>query len=192
MQLDQIARHLRQLTPINDAAMNEFLGFLTERRFAAREWLVREGDRCDEIFFINRGIARMVISDLEGREHTVHFTQENDWTCPYGSYLTHRPANKGIQALEDMECLVLPRRGLDWMYQNTDRGERVGRLIAEKYFLEFDERVASMYKYTPKERYDQISEVFPDIHNRAPQHMIASYLGISPVHLSRLKKQATA
>ena len=67
-------------------------------------------------------------------------------------------------------------------------GNKLGRLIAEYYFVYQDNRIKNMIALSPKERYDSITEVFPDIHNRIPQHMIASYLGITPVHLSRLKK----
>jgi hypothetical protein len=67
----------------------------------------------------------------------------------------------------------------------------MGRVIAEFYFIYFDNRLKNNYAYSATERYATISAVFPDIHNRVPQHMIASYLGISPVHLSRLKKHST-
>lgn len=82
----------------------------------------------------------------------------------------------------------MPRIAVDWGYKNLRQGERLGRLIAEYYFIYQDNRLKDLYAKTPKERYDSITEVFPNIHNRVPQHMIASYLGISPVHLSRLKK----
>ena len=64
----------------------------------------------------------------------------------------------------------------------------MGRLIAEYYFIYQDNRIQNNYFRTPKERYDNITQVFPNIHNRVPQHMIASYLGITSIHLSRLKK----
>lgn len=64
----------------------------------------------------------------------------------------------------------------------------MGRLVAEYYYIYQDDRIKNNYVRTPKQRYDSITEVFFNIHNRVPQHMIASYLGISPIHLSRLKK----
>jgi hypothetical protein len=69
-------------------------------------------------------------------------------------------------------------------------GDRLGRLIAESFFVYQDGRIRNRYVRKPKARYDAITQLFPDIHNRVPQHMIASFLGITPVHLSRLKKQA--
>jgi hypothetical protein len=88
--------------------------------------------------------------------------------------------------------VVLPRPAIEWGYENLAEGQKMGRLIAEYYFIYQDERIKNMYIRTPKQRYDNITEVFPNIHNRAPQHMIASYLGVTPVHLSRLKKSEIA
>ena len=68
-----------------------------------------------------------------------------------------------------------------------ENGNKLGRLIAEFYFIYQDARINNAYIRTPKERYDLITDVFPGIHQRVPQHMIASYLGITPIHLSRLK-----
>jgi hypothetical protein len=82
----------------------------------------------------------------------------------------------------------MPRSAVDWDYKNLKEGDKLGRLIAEFYFIYQDNRIKNLYARSAKERYDTITEVFPNIHNRVPQHMIASYLGITPVHLSRLKK----
>ncbi|MCB0847724.1 MAG: Crp/Fnr family transcriptional regulator, partial [Bacteroidetes bacterium] len=86
----------------------------------------------------------------------------------------------------------LPRSSIEWGYQNLTQGDKLGRLIAEFYFIYQDNRINNRYIRSPRERYDSITEIFPNIHNRAPQHMIASYLGITPVHLSRLKKEDSA
>jgi len=85
--------------------------------------------------------------------------------------------------------IVLPRQVIDWGYQHLAQGDKMGRLIAEYYFIYFDNRLKNQYVFTPAQRYENISKVFLNIHNRVPQHMIASYLGVSPVHLSRLKKE---
>jgi pectate lyase len=84
--------------------------------------------------------------------------------------------------------IILPRKSIEWGYSNMQEGQKLGRLIAEFYFIYHDNRIKNLYARTPLERYNALAEVFPNIHNRVPQHMIASYLGITPVHLSRLKK----
>ena len=95
-----------------------------------------------------------------------------------------------LEALEDTRVTILPRSAIEWGYSHLNEGDKMGRLIAEFYFIYQDNRIKNQYIRTPKERYDSITDVFPNIHNRVPQHMIASYLGITPIHLSRLKKTA--
>jgi hypothetical protein len=97
-------------------------------------------------------------------------------------------ATNSIQALENTQVIVMPRNAIEWGYQNLSQGDKLGRLIAEYYFVYFDNRLKNQYLYTAAQRYENITKVFPNIHNRVPQHMIASYLGVSPVHLSRLKR----
>ena len=143
-----------------------------------------------EVFFINRGIMRVVILDNKGVEHTIHFGVEKMFIADYSNFLQHLPSIYSLQALEDMEVVVMPRASIERGYRDLKQGDKLGRLIAEGYFIYHDSRIKDMYFRTPKERYDRMNDVFPNIHNRVPQHMIASYIGITPVHLSRIKKEA--
>lgn len=81
-----------------------------------------------------------------------------------------------MQTEEETEVVVMPRAAIEWGYKNMAQGDRLGRCIAEFYFIYQDNRIKNLYARTPKERYDSITDVFPNIHNRVPQHMIASYL----------------
>lgn len=141
-----------------------------------------------EIFFINKGILRVIITDTEGTEHTVHFALENQFIADYTGFMLQQPSLYALQAITDLEVVTLPRSAINWGYEHLEQGDRLGRLIAEYYFIYQDNRIKNSYARTPKERYDSITDVFPNIHNRVPQKLIASYLGITPVHLSRLKK----
>lgn len=131
---------------------------------------------------------RVIVHDNDGAEHSIHFALENQFIADYSSFIQRQPSLYTLQALEETEVVVMPRSVVEWGYQHLKEGEKLGRLIAEFYFIYQDNRIKNTYARTPKERYDTITEVFPNIHNRVPQHMIASYLGITPVHLSRLKK----
>ena len=92
--------------------------------------------------------------------------------------------------MENTKVIVIPRTAIEWGYSNLQEGEKLGRLIAEYYFIYLDTRIQHLYTLSPLERYNLMSKIFPNIHNRVPQHMIASYLGITSIHLSRLKKGA--
>ncbi|KAF2518543.1 Crp/Fnr family transcriptional regulator [Flavobacterium salilacus subsp. salilacus] len=143
----------------------------------------------NDIFFINTGLLRVILTDKEGNNHTIHFAMENQFIADYSCFIQQIPSIYTIQAIEPTEVVVLPRKAVEWGYKNLTEGEKLGRIIAEFYLIYKDNRIMNLYSRTPKERYDAIGEVFPNIHNRAPQHMIASYLGITPEHLSRLKKE---
>lgn len=178
---------IRQMIPITDEEMNAFLQDLTLRTYAKKALLSRPGKVPDELFFILKGIIRVIVTDHDGVEHTVHFALENQFIADYSSFIQQLPAIYTLQALENTEVVVLPRSSIEWGYKNLQFGDRLGRLVAEFYFIYQDNRIKNTYARTPKARYENIDQVFPNLHNRVPQHMIASYLGITPIHLSRLK-----
>lgn len=188
--MEQLKAAIRQMIAITGEEMDAFLEKCYLKTFKKNEALSKPGPVPNEIFFINQGILRVIILDKNGTEHTIHFAMENQFIADYSSFILRQPSLYTLQAIEETEVVVMPRSAIEWGYANLAQGDRLGRLIAEFYFIYQDNRVKNLYARTPKERYDGIADVFPNIHNRAPQHMIASYLGITPVHLSRLKGAA--
>lgn len=176
---------------ISETECDEFFCQLIEKSFKRQAILSQPGVVPNEIFFINSGLIRVIINDQEGVDHTIHFALENQFIADYSNFMLQQRSFYSLQAVEDTQVVVLPRSAIEWGYKNLREGQKLGRLIAEFYFIYQDDRIKNMYARSPKERYDSIAEVFPNIHNRVPQHMIASYLGITPVHLSRLKKGET-
>ncbi len=186
--MEQIEYAIRQMIRVSENETNDFLKKCFIKTFEKKEVVSRPYVVPNEIFFINKGIFRIFVTDQEGSEHTIHFALENQFISDYSSFILQTPSIQTIQAMEPTEAVVLPRAAIEWGYTHLEEGDKLGRLVAEYYFIYFDNRIKNQYLRSPKERYDHITEVFPDIHNRVPQHMIASYLGITPIHLSRLKK----
>jgi CRP-like cAMP-binding protein len=186
--LEQIRQIMKQMISISEDELNDFLSQSITKTFKRNETVSRPNAVPNEIFFINKGLIRVMITDNEGTEHTVHFALENQFISDYSNFMQKQPSFYTLQALEETQVVVLPRSAIEWGYKNLQEGEKMGRLIAEYYFIYQDNRIKNTFSRTPKQRYDSITDVFPNIHNRVPQHMIASYLGITPVHLSRLKK----
>jgi CRP-like cAMP-binding protein len=118
----------------------------------------------------------------------MHFALENNFIADYSSFLLKSEGIYTLRTEEDTEVVVLPRAAIEWGYEFLTQGDRLGRVIAEYLFIFMDHKRRDLYAKTPVERYESITDIYPNIHNRVPQHMIASYLGITPVHLSRLKK----
>lgn len=186
--MEALRQVMQQMIVISDQEMKDFLCQCYTKTFKKNEIVSKPDVVPSDIFFIVNGIIRVIVTDREGTEHTIHFALENQFIADYSSFILKQPAIYTLQALEETEVVMLPRAAIEWGYQNLTQGDKLGRLVAEFYFIYQDNRIKNIYARTPKERYDSITEVFPNIHNRVPQHMIASYLGITPVHLSRLKK----
>jgi CRP-like cAMP-binding protein len=186
--MEQIKQVMRQMIQVSEDELNAFLGQAVTKTFKRQTLLSRPDIVPNEIFFINKGLIRVLITDHEGIEHSIHFALENQFIADYSNFIQQQPSFYSLQTLEETEVVILPRTCIEWGYQHLTEGQKMGRLIAEYYFIYQDARIKNTYVRTPKQRYDSITEVFPNIHNRVPQHMIASYLGITPIHLSRLKK----
>jgi signal-transduction protein with cAMP-binding, CBS, and nucleotidyltransferase domain len=186
--MEQIKQVIKRMISISEDELNDFLDQAIIKKFKRQEIVSRPGIIPNEIFFINKGLIRVIVTDNAGVEHTIHFALENQFIADYSCFIQKQPSLYTLQTVEETEAVVLPRSAIEWGYKNLKEGQKMGRLIAEFYFIYQDDRIKNQYARTPKQRYDSITEVFPNIHNRVPQHMIASYLGITPVHLSRLKK----
>jgi CRP-like cAMP-binding protein len=186
--MEQIKEAIKQMVAISEAELDNFLSQSFVKTFKRQDIASRPHVIPNEVFFINKGLIRVFVTDTEGTEHTIHFALEQQFIADYACFMQKSPAHYTLQALETTEVVVLPRAAIEWGYQHLQEGQKMGRLIAEFYFIYQDERIKNAYIRTPKERYEGITQVFPNLHNRVPQHLIASYLGITPVHLSRLKR----
>ncbi|MGD9329610.1 MAG: Crp/Fnr family transcriptional regulator [Cyclobacteriaceae bacterium] len=186
--MEQLKHVIQQMINTSEAELEEFLSKCFIKSFKRKEIASRPNVVPNEVFFINKGLFRILVTDNEGTDHTIHFALENQFIADYSCFIQKTRSIQSIQAVELTETVVLPRAAIEWGYNNLQEGDRLGRFVAEFYFIYHDNRIKNQYVRTPKERYDNITQIFPNIHNRVPQHMIASYLGITPIHLSRLKK----
>lgn len=186
--MEQIRHAINEMINVSETEMVELLSKCNQSTFRKNEIVCRYNTVPNEVLFINKGIVRVYVTDNSGIDHTIHFALENQFIADYTSFLLKQPSVYTLQAIEPLDVVVMPRETIMWGYEHLKEGNKLGRLIAEFYFIYQDARIRNAYTRTPKERYDDIVNVFPNIHNRVPQHMIASYLGITPVHLSRLKK----
>ncbi len=174
---------------LSEEEASKFISFCYKKQFKRKTILSDDDEFIDEVYFIEEGIIRVKIIDLEGKEHTTHFALENQFIADYNAFLTQQKSRYQLEALEDTEAIVMSRKAIEWGYENLKQGDKLGRLIAEYYFTYLDTRIQHLYTLSPIERFELMSKIFPGIHNRVPQHMIASYLGITPIHLSRIKRQ---
>lgn len=155
--------------------------------FKKRDVLLKQGDVCNNIYFVVSGLLRIYFLDEKGEEKTFHFCLENTFATDYESFLKEIPSSFSIQAMENTEVIIITSEMLQNFYTILRYGDKLGRLIAEDYFFIINDKIKSMYIHSAMERYKKMNSRFPKILQRVSQHYIASYLNISSVHLSRLK-----
>ena len=184
--LSKIHIAIKSLIEINDEEWDYYAAMFTTRNYNKKEILLQSDKICNNIFFINKGLLRIFFMDKNGNESTFYFSQENDFAATYESFLNRTPSNYTIEAMEDTEVVHMSYKMVVDGYKKLRYGEKLGRLLAEKYFIIFSRKIQNIYTKTPYERYQLMNSQFPSIRQRVPQHYIASYLNISSVHLSRL------
>ena len=151
--------------------------------------LVDLGDVAKEIYFIKKGCLRFYYITDEGNEVTGFIFQENMFAGSAESFYTQQPSTQVLETLEESELLVLTYEALNYLYEVVPKMNVLVRKILEQRMAFAQKVVASLIIHKPKDRYIAYRELHPDLENRIPQHILASYLGITPVSLSRIRRR---
>jgi CRP-like cAMP-binding protein len=153
-----------------------------------RGYLLRLGDVADHVFFVLQGLLRFCSVDpATGEERTGQFFDEGRLFTETGSYFGRTPANQAVQAVVAAQVLRLPRTALLAAFDADHAVERFGRLMIEEALAGSQRRSANLLTLAPDERYRRFVETRPEVARRVPQYLIASYLGITPEALSRIR-----
>lgn len=184
----QIIQNIKFLVPLNIDEEQAFLHILAVKKVVKKEFLLQEGEICNKITFINNGSMRLFYN-VEGVENTVQFFFGDNWYTDYASFLTGLPTFENMQALQTCEVVQINKYDLYKLYDEFPIFERVGRVFAENAFLAISTLNQMKTNKEPEDRYLNLLKTRPEIVQQIPQHYIASYLGIKPETLSRIRKR---
>ncbi|MFL5807969.1 MAG: Crp/Fnr family transcriptional regulator [Flavisolibacter sp.] len=163
--------------------------FFIPKKLRRKQYQLQEGDVCKYLAFVEKGILRSYTIDNKGIEHIIQFAFEGWWIGDQYSFLTGEPSTYNIDVLEDVELLLLTKPAQDQMMDQLPKLERYFRLLLQNNLIANQRRLIGSLSKSADERYSDIIVSCPDIIQRVPQHMIASFLGITPETLSRIRKQ---
>ena len=158
------------------------------KRLLKRQYFLQEGDVCKKIAFIVRGAARMYSIDEKGHEHIVRFGLENWWMGDQESHTLLTPSRYHIEMLEDCDLLVIRADQAHELRDQVRAWDLTVKAIDRQSLIASQKRIHAAISMTAEERYDDLLKSYPQFPQRFPQNMIASYLGISPETLSRMRK----
>lgn len=187
----QIIESIKLFVPLNKKEEDAFVEILEVKQFKKKDFLLKEGQVCNKVSFINSGCMRLFYN-VEGVENTVQFFFADSWYTDYASFLTGRSTIENMQALQPCEVVQFKKDDLYKLYNLFPIFDRVGRVMAENAFLSLSQLNKMLTNEDPELRYLNLLKQRPELVQQIPQHYIASYLGIKPESLSRIRKRILA
>lgn len=183
-----LIEHFQQYLLLKEAEMEMIADKASYRKIKRRQMILQEGFACRHYFFVVEGCFRMYGVDEKGAEHNIQFAAENDWIADIGSFHSQKPSKLFIEAIEASEIVQIEREHLYALYLNIPKLDRIFKVIIENKFVELQNRVLQNISSTAQLRYLNFLEQYPTLASRLPNIQIASYLGITPEFLSKIRK----
>lgn len=183
-----IIRHLESFIPLKGSEKALFEDRFVSRPVKRREKILVAGEVCKYYTFVVEGCFRMFGVDDKGFEHNIQFAAENDWVADIGSFHTQKQSQLNIEALEAGLVLQIKQEDLYFLYKNIPKLNMIFKVLIELKYIELQNRVLQNFSSTAEQRYLSFLDQYPHLFNRLPNTQIASYLGITPEFLSKVRK----
>ena len=178
-----------EILKITDEDWENFESILEQKKIKKKEYLLRQGQVCQGIFFLSKGCLRVFHVNENGKEISTSFCFENDFLREIESMTNNTPSKKNIQALEESIVFYIDKYKLINLYEKSDFYQKIGRMVLEKLMISEQKYSSLLTTYLPKERYLYLLDNHSELIERIPLQYLASYLGISRESLSRIRKR---
>jgi CRP/FNR family cyclic AMP-dependent transcriptional regulator len=183
-----IISHVLKRIELTEEQQRHFCSLLTVRHLLPRQYLVQQGEVCRHESYVCKGFLRSFYLDEKGNDYTLHFAMEDWWISDSTSFHLEAAAVRNIVALEAATLLQIEKSNLEQLYRDIPAFEKFWRVMEQKAGISQDQRIMNSISMTGSERYTALTQKYPTLEQRLPQRHIASYLGITPVFLSQIRK----
>jgi CRP-like cAMP-binding protein len=188
---DILFSHIEDKVKLTNEEKQRISTFFTFKKVRKRQYILQENDVCRNLSFVRKGLLKSYRLDEKGTEHITLFGWEGWWISDFNSFVNQAPAVLNIDAIEDTELLNLSRENYEQMTLEVPVMDRYFRILYQNSLVTKDQRLISSNSDTAEEKYKSLILFNPDIIQRIPQNLIASYLGLAPETLSRIRKKLT-
>ena len=184
-----LSAHIKKRIQLTDEEFNIGAKFFFPKTIRKYQFLLNEGDVCKYLAFVNSGCLRVYTIDHKGTEHIIQFAIQDWWVSDLNSFLSGLPATYNIDALKESQVLLLEKSAREELLKACPRMERFFRMLLEANYISMHQRVSDSLSESAEERYLKFIKTYSKFLEQIPQNQIASYLGITPQSLSRIRKE---
>jgi len=185
---DLLYQKINEKITLTEEEFNLCKTLFSPKKLRKKQYILQEGDVCKYNIFVTKGLLRSYTIDDKGNEHILQFALEGWWTADLYSFFTEEPSLFNIEALEDSELLLITRPSWESLLQQLPAFERYFRILIQNSLIATQRRLMDSLSETAERKYLKFMKTYPESVQRVPQHMIASYLGITRETLSRLRR----
>jgi CRP-like cAMP-binding protein len=186
--MEKLIDAIKKYVELTDNDIELINNLFITKKLRKNESFITPGKPCDNFAFIEKGLFKHSIFDSEGQEKVIYFSSDNDFICDYESFISRQPSKKSITALEDTTIIYSTYSNMQVFYSKVSSGERFGRLFLENIFNKTINHIVSMHTDSAEQLYLNFLSMYKDIQNRIPQYYIASFVGVTPQSLSRIRR----
>jgi CRP-like cAMP-binding protein len=187
--IQHLATHIKKFCPIEPEKINILEPYFEQRTFRKKQFLLQEGDRCHEKFFIVKGCVYIYYLRQNGIEQTIDFAIENWWTSDFMAFQRHAPAQFSIRAVETTAVLSITAERQRELLEKVPELNGYFHMVFQRAYAASQVRVRKLYELSKEELYRHFSQDFPEFIQRVPQYLLASFLGFTPEYLSEIRKK---
>jgi CRP-like cAMP-binding protein len=184
-----LAQSIKEKVSITEEEFEFTKTLFIPKKLRKRQYLLQDGDICKYTAFVEKGMLRTFTIDEKGNQPILQFSMEGWWVADLYSFLTNEPSLYNIDALEDCELLLITKPSWDLLLEKVPAFERFFRILIQNSLIATQRRLMGSMSESAEEKYTKLINNFPGCIERVPQHMIASYLGITRETLSRVRSQ---
>jgi CRP-like cAMP-binding protein len=187
--MQSLFKEFEKILPLTEKESKLIESKIRHLKIKRKGFILQEGSICSQYTFVIKGCFKMYGIDDKGFSHNIQFAAEGDWIADMGSFYIQTPSKLHIEALEDSEIYQINQPDLYWLFEEVHKVNRMFKVISENKFVEIQNRVLQNFSSTAETRYLSFLAQYPQLSNRLPNTQIASYLGITPEFLSKIRKR---